>query len=297
MCIKKSTLFLFSTILIVSSLSFSCKKDETSGVPAYVKINEITVITDLKKEGSASSNISDAWFFANGDELGVFELPCEIPVLEEGNTNLSLFGGIKQSGSSGLRAAYPFYETFKMDTDLVQKNTITISPVLKYKEGTTFPWKEGFDDLSFSLDTTAQSTVGLKRITNSDSVREGKASVGAFMTTENPYFMSASSETFVLPNTGEDVYLEFDYQTNTKIQVHVRSYNTDGESILIPIVLVNTKTDDSGKPIWNKMYAFLSPYLPTQANAYQYQIYFESGINTDLRTEGYVLLDNIKLVY
>jgi len=297
MCIKKSTLFLFSAILIASSLSFSCKKDETSGIPAYVKINEVKVVTDLKREGSASSNIADVWFFANGDDLGIFELPCEIPVLRSGNTTLSLFGGIKQSGLSGLRAAYPFYETYKMDTDLVEENTVTISPVLKYKDGTNFPWREGFDDLSFSLDTAPESKVGLVRVTHPDSVKEGKASVGAYMTTENPYFLASSSETYVLPNTGEDVYLEFDYQTNTKIQVHVRSYNTSGQSVLIPIVLVNSKEDDSGKPIWNKMYVFLSPYLPRQANAFQYQIYFESGINTAANSQGYLLLDNIKLVY
>jgi len=294
MCIKRSIPFLF---LVLSYFTFSCKKDTTSGVPAYVKIDEVSVVTDLKKEGSASSNIADVWFFANGDELGVFELPCEIPVLEEGNTNLSLFGGIKQSGVSSLRAAYPFYETYRMDTTLVQEKTITIKPVLKYKDGITFPWKEGFDDLSFTVDTTAESQVAITRVTHPDSVKEGKASMGVYMTTERPYFLAASSETFALPNLGEDVYLEFDYQTNRRIQILVRAYNTTGNSLLIPIVLVRSKEDENGTPVWSKMYAFLSPYLPAFENAYKYQFYFESGIDVTKESDGYFLMDNIKVVY
>ena len=294
---KINPLFYILVYLITVFSVFSCKKDTTSGVPAYIKIDKLTLVTDLKKEGSSSSSITDVWCFANGDDVGIFELPAEIPVLEEGNTNFSFFGGIQQSGVSGLRVAYSFYETYKFDTTLIKENTYTINPVLKYKSGVNFPWKEGFDDLSLSIDTTRESTVGITRITHPDSVKEGKASMKVSMTVENPYFLANSSETFSLPNQGEDVYLEFDYQTNSSIQLHIRSFDTDGFSVLIPVVLIKPKTDENGIPIWNKMYAFLSPYLARQAKAFKYQIYFESGIDVNATTSGYFMMDNIKIVY
>ena len=114
---NKSVIRLAFTFFVLISLlaGSSCKKDNTSGVPAYVKIEDIKVITDYQKEGSASSNISDAWFYANDDPLGVFEIPNEIPVLTSGKTNLRVFGGIKQSGVSSLRKIYPFYDDFSFD--------------------------------------------------------------------------------------------------------------------------------------------------------------------------------------
>ncbi|MGB0403340.1 MAG: hypothetical protein ACPGEG_04530 [Salibacteraceae bacterium] len=289
---KSAFWFLLITILI----NFSCKKDDTSGIPSYVKINEIRVETDFKKEGSASSNIADAWFYETGNHLGVFELPAEIPVLKSGNTDLTVFGGVKRSGISSLRHAYPFYTAFEMDTLLVEEQTITIQPVLRYKESTTFAWIEDFDDLSISMDTAYGSKVGITRVNNSDSTFEGKGSFGAFMDSEHNYFMGHSTEKFSLPRNGEDVYLEFDYKTDKLIQLHILIYTTSGGSFLIPVQVVNPKINDKGENVWNKMYSYLTPYVSSNLEAYQFQIYFESWTAAD-ETSTYFMLDNVKLVY
>lgn len=273
----------------------SCEKDKTSGVPAYVKIESISVETDYTTQGSTSNAITDAWFFANDDDLGVYELPTEIPVLESGNTSLKLFAGIKQSGVSRLRVKYPFFEIYSIDTLLVEEETVTIQPKVKYTSATNFPWLEDFEDISVSLDTLPQSKVDYVLSNNSDSVKEGKACLKAEMRDSLNYFLIKTDKKYSLPKNGDPVYLEFDYKSDVPIQIKVRSFTTDNRAIMYNVVLAKPKLVD-GKPVWNKLYAYLSPYVSAQPKSFQYEIYFESGIgNGD--DYGFLMLDNIKLVY
>lgn len=290
---KKSSVWFLIAVLFTN---LSCKKDTTSGIPSYVKINEIRVETDVRKEGSASSNIADAWFYETGNHLGVFELPAEIPVLKSGNTDITIFGGVKMSGISSLRQAYPFYDSYEMDTLLVEEQTITIQPVLRYKESATFPWIEDFDDLSISMDTSNGSKVGITRVNSSDSTFEGKGSFGAFMDSERNYFMGHSTDKFILPRNGDDVYLEFDYKTDKRIQVLIRAYSSNGSSYLIPIQVVRPKINDQGENVWNKIYTYLTPYVSSNIDAVQFEIYFESW-TAEGESTSYFMLDNVKLVY
>jgi hypothetical protein len=293
---------MWSKVLTVTVFSYiffvvvSCKKDNTSGVPSYVKIDSMVVTTDYLTQGSSSSNISDAWIFANDQELGAYELPNEIPVLESGNVNLKIFGGIKVSGVSRKRESYPFYEMYETDTPLVEKETIHIVPKLRYKTNVKFPWKEDFDDLTTTFDTTAASKVSYIRITNPDSVREGKGSMYAYMEGENNYFQAVSTKRVSLPKNGDPVYFEFDYITDRAIQINLRSYLTDGRSVLFNVVRVGAKTNDNGELVWNKLYAFLSPYVSQRVDSYEYRIEIESGLAASEKT-GFLMMDNMKLVY
>ena len=56
------------------------------------------------------ANITDAWVTMDGINLGVFELPAQIPILDEGEHNFRISPGIKENGMSATRMIYPFYE-------------------------------------------------------------------------------------------------------------------------------------------------------------------------------------------
>ncbi len=284
-----------SSVLVLVLVIFltGCNKDK-NGVPAYVAINDISVETNYLKEGSTSDNIHDVWFYAGGEELGVFELPAEVPVLQDGQTNLVLFAGIKRSGQTSIRVPYPFYDAYSHDTLLIRENTLVERPVVKYRPNAVFPWLEHFEDLSFTLDSVAGSEVGVTRISDPDLVKEGKGCAGILLSPEADYFLGASSDAFPLPLFGNDVYLEIDYRTNLSFQILVRSINADLVSYLSPVMVVNPKTDDNGTVIWNKLYVYLTPVVSARENSVSHRVYFETTSNGG---NGYLYLDNLKVVH
>ncbi|UTW60789.1 hypothetical protein KFE98_12205 [bacterium SCSIO 12741] len=285
----------FSSYALVLLLVFSlagCNKE--NGVPAYVAVNDVTVETDYLKEGSPSDNIHDVWFYAAGDELGVYELPAEVPVLKDGQTNLVMFAGIKRSGQTATRVPYPFYDAYSHDTFLIRENTLVERPVVKYRPNVAFPWLEHFEDLSFSFDSVAGSELGVSRISDPDLVLEGKGCAGVILTPEADYFIGASTDAFKLPLFGNDVYLEIDYRTNLPFQILVRSYNADLVSYLSPVMVASPKTDDNGTVIWNKLYVYLTPVVSAQQNSVSHRVYIETTSNGG---NGYLYLDNLKVVH
>ncbi|HEY0262319.1 MAG TPA: hypothetical protein VGB95_04790, partial [Chitinophagales bacterium] len=80
-----------------------------NGIPVYIQIDSMSVQTNQSTQGSASSKITDAWLYVNGEQIGVFELPAKIPVLKSGDLRVSISAGIKDNGIANTRAAYPFY--------------------------------------------------------------------------------------------------------------------------------------------------------------------------------------------
>ena len=54
--------------------------------------------------GAGTDQITDAWVYVDDQQIGVFELPCEVPVLLTGSREcIRIFGGgIRQSGLAYL---------------------------------------------------------------------------------------------------------------------------------------------------------------------------------------------------
>ena len=120
---KKITYFLI--VLVLSS----CQKEDTAGIPTYIKIDNIAL-----DQGNTTSNITDAWIYINGQLQGVYELPAKFPVLEQGNTDIKVYAGIKNNGISTERATYPFYNPYTINTELSINSTREIKPEISIKE-------------------------------------------------------------------------------------------------------------------------------------------------------------------
>ena len=86
------------TYLLILLVLSSCQKEDTGGIPTYLKIDNITL-----DEGNTTSNITDAWVYVNGQLQGVYELPAKFPVLEQGNTDIKVYAGIKNNGIAARR--------------------------------------------------------------------------------------------------------------------------------------------------------------------------------------------------
>jgi hypothetical protein len=283
-----SLILFFPFFLLVHT---SCEKfsgDQT--IPAYLSIDSIYLQTDQGIEGTASHNITDAWVYVDDYLVGTFQLPARFPVLFQGKHTLSVIAGIKKDGIASTRITYPFYSTITQSVNLVPDSTLSAG-VLKttYISTTKFTWKEAFEDVTISLDTTTRSTVNIRE-TPSDSplTFEGSHSGIIEMDSANNFFEAATHNYFPIPNA--PVYLEMNFNTNTSFQVGVLIYTADYIIYQTPVL---TLVPTGNK--WKKIYIDLTNMLNAYLNSTNYRVYI-GGFKDASVTQGKILLDNFKLV-
>lgn len=289
-------LIAFGIIPLIGILG--CKKKDTAGltdVPSYIKIDDISVQTDLVSQGEGTDEVVDAWVFVDDQQIGVFELPAEVPVLMDGQRTIKVFGGIKRNGVLNDRAKYEFYSAYSIDTQLVQEKTIEIHPVLRYTDGADFPWKEDFEDIALSIDTSSASKAGIIRTKDVNVVKTGKASALAHLTTEANYLQIHNVDKVELPKFGFEVYFEMDYRNDIEFNVKLMAYLVDKRQLLRDVIVIKA-SDDATKQGWKKMYVFLSPIIQQIPAAKDFRIFIEAKLPTE-KNEGYIYFDNLKFVH
>ena len=281
-------ILILSFLLLVQT---SCEKfsgDQT--VPAYLSIDSIYLQTDNGLQGTASQNITDAWVYVDDNLVGAFQMPARFPVLKEGKHNLTVIPGVKRDGIASTRITYPFYTSITQSVNFVPDSTISMS-VLKttYNSTTKFTWKEAFEDVAISLDTSTKSMVNIEEtLPGSPLTYEGVHSGIVQLDSAKNFFEIMTHNQYPIPNA--PVYLEMNFNTNSTFQAGVIIYTTDYVLYQTPILNL---APTNGK--WKKIYIDLTTTLNSYANSTNYKVYFggykDSGI-----TNATILLDNFKIV-
>lgn len=252
--------------------------------PSFVHIDAFSLVTNQYYQGPNNHAITDAWITVNGDFIGLFELPCDIPVLQSGDAVIYVKPGIKNNGIAASRIYYPFYTIYQVDTVLEEMQTLTLHPQVRYWDETQFDWLETFEDPGVTLDTTELSNVGLKTISDNGS-RVGYIELND----STDFFDGETIESFEFPTDNFATFIEMDYQCNQVFEVGL--YITVSSSIIIqPLIYMNPKET------WNKIYIDVTYYAQTTTDADDYKIYFSAAKDTSVE-QGYVKLDNIKLIH
>ena len=121
--------------------------DQPEIAPSYIHIENFNFIITNSNQGTNSEKITDAWVYIDDTPAGVYELPANFPVLEEGKHKVRIRAGIKENGISGTRVPYPFYASFIIEELIFDKTTtiigliIIIIPVLT-DDVRLKPWKK-----------------------------------------------------------------------------------------------------------------------------------------------------------
>jgi hypothetical protein len=309
--LRFSVLLLFSFVIV--SLFLSCQKFEgDQTVPAYIRIDAISIKTNYEEEGAPSSNITDAWVYINEEAIGAYELPAVFPVLAKGLIEIRIDPGIKLSGIAGLRTAYPFYQpiiqnvyleegvevNLGSDTLFYDGDVIPYTTTTTYYDNLEFVWMEDFEDPSLSLDSTSKSKTDIIRTAPANSpeafLAEYSKYSGLMILSLDKYLIDVATnvgndEGFVLPKVGEPVFLELDYKNNNVFTVGLY-VNEQSQIIQHPVLNINTSSE------WNKIYVNLTPGVSSNTAAIDFNIFFgaliESGVD-----EPRILIDNIKLIH
>jgi len=279
--------FFFFLLLLLAQTS--CEKfSGNQTIPAYVKIDSIRLTTDYSTQGTAIHNITDAWVYIDGQLIGTFQLPATFPVLQKGSHTLLVFPGVKKDGIAFTRISYPFYQGITRTINLVPDKTLDLGILsTTYNAKTKFIWKEDFDDVAITIDTTAAATTKIQQ-TPSDSplTLEGVHSAIVELDTAGATFACVSHSTFIIPSSA--VFLEMNFNINTYLEVGVY-ITTFGIIDQVPIMTLNPTNDK-----WKKIYIDLTTTLNAYAGATTFRVYYYLKNTTG--DQYRILMDNIKVL-
>lgn len=276
------------------SLFISCDNDDADLVPSYITVDRFNLTTDYG-QGTASHKITDVWVYLDETLIGAYELPARVPVLSEGEQNITLRPGIKINGISGTRAIYPYLNSVTRKAILVKDSLVDLNAVnTGYRSNVAFPWMETFEMSGMTLDTTAKSTVALQR--TSDPARiftfpgeSGSQSGWIQILSDTSVFEAVTKEMFDFPSSGSEVFMEMNYKTNNTLTVGV-FYKSSGMEIQRPLLVLN-KSD-----VWNKIYINLSVPKNDSPNATDFRIFFGAKLDKE-NSQADIYIDNCKLVH
>lgn len=284
---------IYKFLLFISPLGagvfFSCNKEEP--IPSYIHIDGINLTTNYSLEGSSSNKIIDAWIYVDDQQVGAFEMPCTVPVLAEGNHEIKIRAGIKENGIADTRIYYPFYEIVTQTVTLTRGQITTLNPTTTYSQFADFTWLEDFTGASTSVCDTVNSDTVMKITTASSDVFEGTGSGIVALGSGTNSYMGVSCNKYVLPKDGSPVFLELNYNCNTKFQAGIVGYsssNLPNYQSSIPLTITPT----SG---WNKIYVNLTNDVSSATTSVKFAIFFSMIKDATLST-SYFYLDNVKLI-
>ena len=269
-----------SYLLIILILS-SCQKEESDGIPTYIKVESIYL------DGNDSTlNITDSWIYMNGQLQGAYELPAKFPVLEQGNTNIKVYAGIKNNGIASDRVIYPFYSADTMNKLLTVNSTTEIMPTVNIKENIDGQFDDFDNGYSFNYDTCFQVLTGgpfgkYGSLSLSDS--------SSILLTEINYKDFPLSFDNV-PQQGSPTYIELDYKNNTSFLVGMYINFPNSPTLEKGLLWINPKED------WHKIYIDLTQTVSEAIGAETFSIFIKMQRNSILN-ENRLDFDNIRIIH
>jgi len=266
----------------------SCQKEDVDGIPAYIKINNITVIDTTTNRSdtdtSTYKNVTDAWVYVNNQFQGVYELPAKFPVLEKGDAKIKVYAGIKNNGIASERLSYPFYASYTINTTLTIDSTTTINPIVSVKENISGKFDDFDPSYSFNSDSSFQELPNgpygdYGSLTLSDSI----------LITEINYKDHPLSFDDV-PQQGSPTYLELDYTSNTPFLIGMYINFPNSPTLEKGLVWINPKED------WNKIYIDFTQTVSEAIGAENFSVFIKMQRDFDL-DENKLNLDNIRIIH
>ena len=270
---------IFLVILVISI--FSCSKENDS-IPAYVEINTVNLLTD-PNFGESTENISDIWFYVDDILQGVYEIPVQFPILEQGTKNIRIRAGVKANGISSTRIQYPFYSSYIDTIELNEDESINISPEFTYNNAYQ-AIIEDFESSGTIIDSTLNSEIDFSIIT------EDQLNYYAYAKIDTPNInFEVSTQDLILPQQGAPVYLEIDYKCSTEFLVGVYvNYSQNVEKK--DLIWVTSKQE------WNKIYINLTQTISESIGAVSFKVFVNMRRMGDSNSEE-ISFDNVKILY
>lgn len=304
----KKTIFSILFLCLTGIVFNSCDGfDGDQETPAYLKINKIEIDPSSSSDpGRLTSDIRSVWITAvnakkNKEEsIGVFELPCTVPILLEGDVQINLYPVIWQDYNIKTQTVYPFFNKIT-DTVRLTKNTVTeLDSVVytNYDSSTDIAWYENFGNVSIDF-TDTSGYIESKDMGFSEVGYINFNSVDSLYLFSSEIFNPTSSQA-----AQSGIYLELDYWTKDVLYIGVQGvyrYDSDQTTTRFQEIMVSPIKDDSDpsdRTSWRKAYMALYPTCYYYLNMdYSFRVVLYAKKRSSNKDHSGVYLDNIKLVY
>ena len=263
--------------------------------PSWLQINTWTLNANPNyggSEGSLNHNISEAWVYVNDEIMGVFQLPCKIPILKAGTFNIKIMPAIRNNGIASTKKIYPFLDIYEVTGTLVQNQTLVLSPVTKYKDNISFTI-EDFEDINSSLLPDPNTSATTYQLSNTNlEWFNGNYYAKINLNAVDSSWVAYTTWTSYIAK-GKDAYLEVDYHTTNTIVTELIEISPSGT---VPRINYGMNAQDPSSVTWKKIYFDLKELIAAGASG----AYFEQGFVAALdagKTDTEIWIDNIKLVH
>jgi hypothetical protein len=285
-------------ILGLIFLVSSCIKNNPD--PVWIKINKWTLEANpnaSEPAGELTENLSDAWVYVDNEFIGVFELPCEIPVIYSGEKIIRVYPAMLDNGISATKKIYPFLDYYEISDDMVENETVTIDPVTRYKANVKF-WIEDFENAGTKIEDDPTSTSSLETVIAGGSGIEEPFNGNNFGRitldeTNNTWIANSVSSDVLNLSIGSDAYLEIDYHNTNRLTTGLLSVSPSG-TVDNPNIQLNPQ--EEAEVEWKKIYINLKEIVGNSPTDGYFQLSFQSLLD-DEDTTGEINIDNIKVVY
>jgi len=264
--------------------------DNTQIEPAYLEITSVDIVTTTA-EGEPTHNLTDVWAYADNQLLGVFEVPCKIPIiLNAETTEFLIFPGFRNNGEQSRSFTYNLMEQARFTESLAPGETVKKDLVFKYKDDAIFDFVENFEGGSHIFTNDLDEDFGTSIEVSSEDVRSGAQSGKISLTSDNPVLLVANIFEYDRANNGgADNYFEMDYKNDVPFSVGV-IFEQECQRISQPLIILNESEE------WNKIYIDFTSVLSSPVID-SYTVLITTDLDALNRTEGTIYLDNLKFVH
>jgi hypothetical protein len=244
--------------------------------------------------GQLTKNFSEVWIYVDNKIIGVFELPCKVPVLVSGNKLIQLYPGIKNNGMASTKKIYPFVKPVEMTVDFVPGQTYSYTPHTKYYDNVKC-WKEDFSTNSFQIDTDeSHSNAAIMLGNDSDiALNDGNQYAQILLSLTDSLWIGTTMGDLVLPKGGKEVYLEIDYRNTNTIEAGIVAVSNSGYTTNY-CGTINTQF--TTPTVWKKIYIDLKESVSYSTSANYFEIYLKTLLDSG-KTSSEIYIDNIKVVH
>lgn len=262
-------------------------------VPTFLHIEPFQYSNpDSSFTGSSSHSIPAAKVFINNSAVGVFDLPCTVPLIMSKDEEIFIIPAVTNQGLKSYVIAYPFYELDSVAVKHAPGQTFSFTPKTRYLHSLTrSSFRQMINFEEGNLFRTTGGDTGVQLITNPDLKIEGKYSGYIYVDQNHRNSESVSTNYFALPTS--DCWLELEYKCSVPFQIGFRAEDANNNSYEAYSVGFYPKSET------NKVYVNVSNF--TNANTQYSRFYLKIRVSLDdddgKYTEGYVVLDNFKVIY
>lgn len=279
--------FLFP--FIFSACNLINPKEQT---PTYLHLEPfIFTNVDSGYTGSASHNIPSAKVVVDDQTVGIYDLPCTIPVILTKDARLTITPQVINQGLKSYVFSYPFYQSDSTTLYFRPGQVQNFTPKTKYASilsSNSFRLKINFEEGLLFKNLSGDTSFVLEK--DRTKVIEGDNSGALYLNQTHKSSESISTNYFEFP--ANDCFLEFDYNCSIPFAIGLLAENTSGTRIQEYLAGFYPKTTN------NKLYVNLTTFKSTYSNFTKFYIIVRGDLNDNdgKYKEGYVLIDNIKVI-